>query len=199
MKASPREPAGRLPAASGKRADRAATNFDPWYFDPSHFDPSHFDPWHSDRRNFDRRSRRRPTARAPRPEPAPQPTAICFSFSSLRFPGCRGSATSLLQIMEARVGIEPTYKGFADLSLTTWVPRRPLHSRSSAVLCLESLAVESRLVEPGLHLDQRTVAFFSRLDLCYNTGDDFDAQFGSRFVRFHGCAGNHRDSTGCSQ
>ena len=26
--------------------------------------------------------------------------------------------------MEARVGIEPTHKGFADLSLTTWVPRR---------------------------------------------------------------------------
>jgi hypothetical protein len=32
--------------------------------------------------------------------------------------------------MEARVGIEPTYKGFADLSLTTWVPRRSIHSRS---------------------------------------------------------------------
>jgi hypothetical protein len=26
--------------------------------------------------------------------------------------------------VEARVGIEPTHKGFADLSLTTWVPRR---------------------------------------------------------------------------
>ncbi len=31
--------------------------------------------------------------------------------------------------MEARVGIEPTHKGFADLSLTTWVPRLRLMSR----------------------------------------------------------------------
>ena len=27
------------------------------------------------------------------------------------------------EILEARVGIEPTHKGFADLSLTTCVPR----------------------------------------------------------------------------
>jgi hypothetical protein len=32
--------------------------------------------------------------------------------------------------MEARVGIEPTHKGFADLSLTTWVPRLAGPARS---------------------------------------------------------------------
>ena len=27
------------------------------------------------------------------------------------------------EVLEARAGIEPAHKGFADLSLTTWVPR----------------------------------------------------------------------------
>jgi hypothetical protein len=35
---------------------------------------------------------------------------------------CRKSC-KLLKRLEARVGIEPTHKGFADLSLTAWVPR----------------------------------------------------------------------------
>src|ERR1700685_929908 len=35
-------------------------------------------------------------------------------------PPCGGFS---IEKLEARVGIEPTHKGFADLSLTTWVPR----------------------------------------------------------------------------
>jgi hypothetical protein len=46
-----------------------------------------------------------------------------------------------MQFLEARVGIEPTYKGFADLSLTTWVPRLG-HTvyRNRAVLSAGKLA-----------------------------------------------------------
>jgi hypothetical protein len=32
-------------------------------------------------------------------------------------------ASFVMILVEARVGIEPTRKGFADLSLTSWVPR----------------------------------------------------------------------------
>src|SRR4051794_40169767 len=42
-------------------------------------------------------------------------------------------------ILEARVGIEPTHKGFADLSLTTWVPRLCGLSLFSPANCMGSL------------------------------------------------------------
>ncbi len=40
--------------------------------------------------------------------------------------------------LEARAGIEPAHKGFADLSLTTWVPR----------LDVELLCLPYRLLGP---------------------------------------------------
>jgi hypothetical protein len=42
--------------------------------------------------------------------------------------------------LEARVGIEPTNEGFADLSLTTWVPRLS-ETLSTLTLFLNCLSV----------------------------------------------------------
>jgi hypothetical protein len=43
-------------------------------------------------------------------------------------------STNSFRVLEARVGIEPTHKGFADLSLTTWVPRPELECPACAGL-----------------------------------------------------------------
>ena len=59
------------------------------------------------------------------------------------------------QTLEARVGIDPTYKGFADLSLTTWVPRRLLHTRTSEA----GLSRPMRL-NPNSHLRYQTSSYF---------------------------------------
>ncbi len=40
--------------------------------------------------------------------------------------------------LEARAGIEPAHKGFADLSLTTWVPRPDVITVSRSVRKIQS-------------------------------------------------------------
>jgi hypothetical protein len=47
-----------------------------------------------------------------------------YSFRYMVFSAGSECGAKSLQGLEARVRIELTHKGFADLSLTTWVPRR---------------------------------------------------------------------------
>ena len=48
-----------------------------------------------------------------------------------RHPFSQHALNSSLEKLEARVGIEPTHRGFADLGLTTWLPRPEKRSTSA--------------------------------------------------------------------
>jgi hypothetical protein len=62
-------------------------------------------------------------------------------------------------IVEARVGIEPTHKGFADLSLTTWVPRPcSIHQRSENIAEHEQLGNKILERETGFEPATSTLA-----------------------------------------
>jgi hypothetical protein len=53
--------------------------------------------------------------------------------------------------LEARVGIEPTHKGFADLSLTTWVPRL-----DGACAFTHTRLNEEECIADGVNLERET-------------------------------------------
>ena len=62
-------------------------------------------------------------------------------------------------MLEARVGIEPTHKGFADLSLTTWVPRPcSIHQRSENIAEHEQLGNKILERETGFEPATSTLA-----------------------------------------
>jgi hypothetical protein len=94
--------------------------------------------------------------------------------------------------LEARVGIEPTHKGFADLSLTTWVPR-PLHKISSpSGMCPLRAAGDlrlPRLANAGQNSRAGQLSGSEDLELMAGIGHGHNAA----------CAGNYRDRTGCAR
>ena len=81
-------------------------------------------------------------------------TGTRYSFRYSGSSALRGPLAKLLKELEARAGIEPAHKGFADLSLTTWVPRL-----GRAVFCV---IAPDRRSQPG---GRRRAIWSGRRDL----------------------------------
>ena len=82
--------------------------------------------------------------------------------------------------------IELTNKGFADLSLTTWVPRPIASTVETSGVGLSRRPRGCTPVHTGVRERSYSLAtVFLRLDLCYNTVHEFDFEpkFDCEFTR----------------
>ena len=75
-----------------------------------------------------------------------------------------------LKRLEARGGIEPPNKGFADLSLTTWVPRPLLAQNSSTLRHCNGLGLAASTSDGLGRVEQKILPISSAISVVFGDG-----------------------------